>query len=114
MTDINEWLSSQVGRSRGEVLIAARALAAETKNAVKQSQKGGRAQRSGVTMQMRAAVSAASKADSRARCFLKFVTELMKRPAGVTATDWALYGDIVQGWRGDGNVPKRVFELFDN
>jgi len=110
--DITTWLENQIGQSRADVLAAAKLMAVDTKDAVKQSQKGGRAVRGNVTMQMRAQVSAATKADSRMRHFLTFARELKKRPAGITAADWALYEAIVSGWVDHGCVAPEALVLF--
>jgi len=105
-SDFSDWLAEQVGKSRADVLAAAKGKAQEAKDAVKMTQKGGRAVRGGVTMQMRAQVSAASKADSRIRAFLKFVAELKKRPAGVTLADWTIYEQIAEAWEAQGDLSK--------
>ena len=110
--DLTHWLESQIGLRRTEVLAAAELKAREARDAVKQTQKGGRAVRGGVTMQMRAQVSAASKADSRIRAFLSFARDLNKRPTGVMAADWALYRKITEGWVDAGDVDTVVLDLF--
>jgi len=110
--DLTHWLETQIGLSRAEVLAAAMLKAQEAKDVVKQTQKGGRAVRGGVTMQMRAQVSAASKADSRIRAFLAFARDLKKRPTGVMAADWVLYRKITEGWVGLGDVDAVVLDLF--
>ena len=110
--NVNEWLRDQIGKSRADVLAGAKLAAAETKNVVKQSQKGGRAQRGNVSLQTRSAVSAASKADSRMRQFLMFAKQPSKRPLGVIAADWVLYRDIAVSWVENGHVKPDVLKLF--
>jgi len=110
--NVSHWLQDQVGRNRADVLSAAKLAAVETKNAVKQLQKGGRAQRGNVSLQMRAAVSAASKADSRMRQFLIFAQQLNKRPAGINLSDWAVYHDITVFWVENGCIQPDTLKLF--
>lgn len=110
--DITSWLNAQIGRSRADVLSAAKLMAVETKNAVKQSQKGGRAVRGRVSLNTRSEVSAATKADARIRAFFNFARSPDKRPIGVTAVDWALCHQIAAGWVERGDVAANLLASF--
>jgi len=104
--DVTAWLKAQVGQSRADVLAATKTLAADTRQAVVEAQRGR------MNMHQRAVISSVSKVDARVGRFQSFVTKLDKRPLGTTAADWGLYRDITVAWVENGCVKPEVLSLF--
>lgn len=104
--DVTEWLKEQIGRSRVEVLADAKAIAAKTRQAVVEANRGR------TSMQQRAIISVASKNDARVGRLLVFAQKLDKRPMATSVADWSIYHEIAAAWVENGCVKPEVLELF--